>query len=226
MSKVIAFVPARGGSKGIKLKNIKLLGGKPLLSWIVESLDKCDDVEQIIVATDCIKIVEVVEKFSSKKLRIYHRKPENATDESSTESVMMEFIDTESLEDDDILVLAQATSPFTKPYDFTKAINKFKQFGKPVLGVTVFNRFIWSSNGTPVNYNPKERPRRQDIKDPFLMENGSLYVNSTANIKKFGHRLGHQNNLVNFVEMEERTSIELDSLTDWLILEELARNEN
>ena len=93
---VIAFIPARGGSKSIPKKNIKSFCGKPLIFWNLQELQN-SNVDQIIVATDCEKIKETVLSFDFSKVKVYDRNIENAQDISSTESVMLLYIDFEYL---------------------------------------------------------------------------------------------------------------------------------
>ena len=90
--KTIAFIPVRGGSKSIPLKNIKLLCGKPLVLWNVEALEACRQVDEIVVATDSDVIAETVSCGNYRKTKVYRRLAQNATDTASTESVMLEYI--------------------------------------------------------------------------------------------------------------------------------------
>ena len=66
---VIAFIPVRGGSKSIPLKNIKPFCGKPLVCWNIEALEQCNEVDEIIVATDSDNIEETVTSRAYKKQR-------------------------------------------------------------------------------------------------------------------------------------------------------------
>ena len=111
---VIAFIPVRGGSKSIPLKNIKPFCGKPLVCWNIEALEQCKEVDEIIVATDSDKIEEVVVSRPYKKTKIYRRSAKNACDTASTESVMLEYIHHAQLSADDVFMLVQATSPLTE----------------------------------------------------------------------------------------------------------------
>lgn len=111
---VIAFIPVRGGSKSIPLKNIKPFCGKPLVCWSIEALEACKAVDRIIVATDCDKIEQTVLKYNYSKTYIYRRSAENACDTASTESVMLEYINYAHLDVDDVFMLVQATSPLTE----------------------------------------------------------------------------------------------------------------
>lgn len=124
---VIAFIPVRGGSKSIPLKNIKPFCGKPLVCWNIEALESCEQVEEIVVATDSDKIEETVIAQHYKKTRIYRRSAENACDTASTESVMLEYIQYAHLNDENIFMLVQATSPLTETTHFTEALSMYKE---------------------------------------------------------------------------------------------------
>ena len=95
---MIAIVPIRSGSKAIKNKNIKLFDGKPLVWWILNSLEKTS-VKKIIVALD-LPYFTIVNEFDFKKIKIYIRNKKNSRDESSTEDVLIEVIKKFKLDDD------------------------------------------------------------------------------------------------------------------------------
>lgn len=215
---VIAFIPVRGGSKSIPLKNIKLLCGKPLVLWSVEALEACSLVDQIVVATDSDKIETAVLERSYKKVCVYHRSAENACDTASTESVMLEYINNTSLPKDTVFMLVQATSPLTEIYHFEEALKIFAE-GKydSMLTCVRNNRFFWNIDGTSKNYDYMNRPRRQNFIGE-LMENGAFYINSIGSILNNGNRLGGK---IGFYEMPEYTAIEIDEPDDWMILENL-----
>ena len=88
----VAFIPVRGGSKSIPLKNIKKFAGKPLVYWCVSAANNASHVDLVVVATDSKQIKEYVAGLNLPKVYIYDRLPENATDTASTESVMLEFL--------------------------------------------------------------------------------------------------------------------------------------
>ena len=122
----IAFVPARGGSKSIPLKNIKPFCGRPLIYWSLQALQNSRLIDTIFVATDDSKIEKTVLDFGFEKVKIYKRDSVNATDEASTESVILEFLDKHEFKEEDILTLVQVTSPFTQATDFDKALEIMK----------------------------------------------------------------------------------------------------
>ena len=120
--KTIAFIPVRGGSKSIPLKNIKPLCGKPLVCWNIEALEACPEVDEVIVATDSDDIWMTVESRNYKKTKLYRRSAQNASDTASTESVMLEYIDYAKLTKEDVFMLVQATSPLTEAEHFSEAL--------------------------------------------------------------------------------------------------------
>ena len=215
---VTAFIPVRGGSKSIPLKNIKLFCGKPLVCWNIEALENCDEIDEIIVATDSDKIEETVAARHYKKTKIYRRSAQNACDTASTESVMLEYIAFAQMPADQTFMLVQATSPLTQSEHFTEAMKMYKSGRYDSILTCVRNfRFFWNSDGTSMNYDYKNRPRRQNF-DGMLMENGAFYINSVKNILASGNRLsGH----IGIYEMPEYTATEIDEPDDWIILEKM-----
>ena len=93
---IIAFIPARGGSKSIADKNIKFFCGKPLIFWNLSALQQ-SNIDEIIVATDSLKIKEIVHSFNFSKVKVYERSAENSQDTSSTEFAMLEYINSTNL---------------------------------------------------------------------------------------------------------------------------------
>lgn len=217
---VIAFIPVRGGSKSIPLKNIKPFCGKPLVCWNIEALEECPAVDEIIVATDSDKIEEVVVSRHYNKTKVYHRSAENACDTASTESVMLEYIHYAQLPADNIFMLVQATSPLTETIHFTEALEMYGKGEYDSILTCVRNyRFFWNADGTSMNYDYRNRPRRQNF-EGMLMENGAFYINKVGNILESGNRLsGH----IGIYEMPEYTATEIDEPDDWIVLENLMR---
>lgn len=218
MSEVIAFVPARCGSKSIPLKNIKPLAGKPLLFYVLHALQQAPSVEEIYVATDCDTIELCVTQLNFSKVKIYRRLPDNATDTASTESVMLEFLHHNPLPDHCVFILAQATSPFTQPKHIEEALVLFNTHRfDSLLSCSRWKRFLWNEDGSPKNYDFRHRPRRQDMKGE-LAENGAFYISTVKNILLHKNRLSGK---IGIYEMPEICLLELDEPLDWLIAENI-----
>lgn len=215
---VIAFIPVRGGSKSIPLKNIKPFCGKPLVRWNIEALEQCSQIDRIIVATDSAEIENVVREQHYSKTEIYRRLSENASDTASTESVMLEYIDAKKMSDETVFILVQATSPLTQTEHFDGAMEMYKSGAYDSILTCVRNkRFFWNADGTSHNYDYRKRPRRQEF-DGMFMENGAFYINTVGNIIRDKNRLSGK---IGIYEMPEYTSIEIDEPDDWTILEQL-----
>ncbi|RHO90793.1 N-acylneuraminate cytidylyltransferase [Clostridium sp. AF37-7] len=224
----VAFIPVRGGSKSIPLKNIKPISGKPLVYWTVKAACGCKYIDKVFIATDSDKIKETVEGFKEgseaelfKKAEVIGRSAESASDTASTEFAMLEFAD--KVEFDNI-VLVQATSPLLVSSDLDRG---FEAFGEEnvdsVLSVVRQKRFHWGNdeNGFahPTNYDVFHRPRRQEF-DGYLVENGAFYISSKEDLLKSKNRVSGN---IKAVEMNEDTFFEIDEPSDWVIIEALMK---
>lgn len=216
----IAFIPVRGGSKSIPLKNIRELNGKPLVYWTAKACQDAKCIDKVIVATDSLEIKTAVLSFGFNKLEVYDRVAENASDTASTESVMLEYIEKSNLKGSDVFFLIQATSPLTQPHHIDEAFEKLrKEQADSLLSCVVCKRFFWDKNGSSINYDYTKRPRRQNF-DGYFMENGAIYINSVDNIIKYKNRLS---NKIAIYQMPEYTATEIDEPEDWIVLENLMK---
>jgi CMP-N-acetylneuraminic acid synthetase len=206
--KIYGVIPLRSGSKSIPMKNIKMIGGKPLAQWVIDSCNKSKYIHNTFIATDSDEIVD-----SLKNVNIFWRSKESSTDEAPTIMVIEEFC--KDKEPNDIIVIAQATSPLTREQDIDRGIEcVMKQGFDSCLSVVRQKRFIWSNEGFPLNYNPNKRPRRQDW-DGYLVENGAFYICKVSGITEYKNFIYGK---VGMVEMDINSYLELDEESDWEIL--------
>lgn len=214
----IAFIPVRGGSKSIPLKNIKEICGKPLVYWTACAANNAKCIDKVVIATDSIEIKRTVESFALPKVEIYDRKAENAQDTSSTESVMLEYIEQAQLSPYDNFFLIQATSPMLRAKDIDNMYSKYLKDGADsAFSCVLTKRFFWTKDATPVNYDYKHRPRRQDF-EGYMLENGACYINKVQNIIDNKNRISGK---MSMYEMPEYTSYEIDEPDDFIIIEKL-----
>lgn len=216
--KIVSLIPARGGSKGIPRKNIKLLSGKPLISYIIKSSTSSKYIDETYVSTDDVKIAKISKKNGA---TIVKRPLKYALDNSSSESVLLHFAKKINF---DILVFLQCTSPLTATKDIDGAIEFFlKNSYNSVLSVCedrggfLCGGFLWYEDGKPVNYDYKNRPRRQDMKKTFR-ENGAIYIISKNNLLKYKNRLCKK---VGLYVMPGRRSFEIDEPQDFKLLNKI-----
>lgn len=215
----VAFIPVRGGSKSIPLKNIKSICGQPLVYWAVKAANNCKFIDKVFVATDSEQIEAVVEDFGFSKTKVIGRSVQSATDTASTEFAMLEFAEKY---DFDNIVLIQATSPLLTSGDLERGFMVFNEEDTDsVLSVVPQKRFYWeyAPDGTvyPVNYDVDSRPRRQDFKG-CLTENGAFYITSRIRLLESRNRISGR---IKAVEMGEDSFFEIDEPDDWNIIEKL-----
>lgn len=214
----IGLIPVRHNSKSIPNKNIKELCGKPLVYWSAKALQECKMIDEFYIACDSDEIKNVVLSFNFSKLKIYSRRAENATDTASTESVLIEFLESLSINASDTIVLVQATNPFLETTHLTEALLDYNEHNKDsMLSCCRIKRFFWDEDGSPINYNYENRLRRQDFKGT-LIENGAFYINKTENIIKHNNRLS---GAIGIYEMPDYSATEIDEPDDWAIVEKL-----
>jgi N-acylneuraminate cytidylyltransferase len=218
--KTVAFIPVRGGSKSIPGKNILSFNGKPLLYWTAKAAQDCPEISEIIIATDSQEIADTANSLGLSKISIYHRSAKNANDKASTESVMLEYLETSNLRLEDRFILIQATNPFLLSDHLIDGINLLNQQPQgSIISCATFKRFLWNRDGSPMNYDFMNRPRRQDF-DGAMLENGAFYINTVGNILETQNRLTHP---IAIVEMPEYSAVEIDEPEDWMIAEKIHR---
>jgi CMP-N-acetylneuraminic acid synthetase len=218
MMKTIAFIPVRGGSKSIHLKNIKLFNGKPLVYWVLLAASNSHYINEIIVSTDSDEIKAIVENFSFKKTKVLNRNPIYAEDTSSTESAMLEYAVNN---DFDNIILLQATSPLTTLNHIDEAFKLYlESSADSLISLVRTHRFFWKIKNnftTPINYDYTLRPRRQDW-DGQLVENGAIYITKRKSLIDSESRIS--GDIVPYI-MPGYTYYEIDEPDDWIILESL-----
>lgn len=219
----IAFIPVRGGSKSIPMKNIKIINGKPLVYWTAKAANDAKCVDKVVIATDSAQIKETVQSFGFEKVEIYDRNPDNAQDTSSTESVMLEYIENSDLNGDDKFFLIQATSPLLESSHIDGMYKKFLDTKVDSMFTGVREKqFHWIEKGDrvePINYDYRNRPRRQDFQG-IIAENGACYISFVKNILQDKCRLSGR---IGVYELPPETSYEIDEEKDFIIVENLMK---
>jgi CMP-N-acetylneuraminic acid synthetase len=218
--RIVALIPARGGSKSIPKKNIKQLNGKPLIYYTVTAAKNSKYIEEVYVSTDDDKIAIISSRFGAKVLKRPHGL---ATDEATSESVLINFAEHV---DFDILVFIQCTSPLTLTEDIDNALDVYiKKRYDSLLSVCedrggfLCGGFIWNEDGTPSNYNHSRRPRRQDMKKSYR-ENGAFYIIGKNGLLKHKNRLYGK---IGLYEMPKSRSFEIDEKEDFKLLQKIMK---
>jgi len=218
---ILCIIPARGGSKGIPRKNVRLLGGKPLLAYSIECARRTPSIARVVVSTDDSETAEVAKEYGAE---VIWRPAEISSDTATSESVLLHVLDylrdTEGYEPD-LVVFLQATSPLRKPNDIQNAIESLQREGADSLfSACPLQGFVWRKEGKKLlslTYDYRHRPRRQDALED-LIENGSIYVFKPWVLRQFNNRLGGK---IAVYCMEVLDSFQVDEPADLELIEQL-----
>uniref|UniRef100_A0A8C3ADW8 N-acylneuraminate cytidylyltransferase n=2 Tax=Cyclopterus lumpus TaxID=8103 RepID=A0A8C3ADW8_CYCLU len=213
-----ALILARGGSKGIHLKNIKMLAGVPLLGWVLRAAVDSDMFDSVWVSTDHDEIEKVAKSWGAK---VHRRSPQVSKDSSTSLETIQEFIRINP--EVDVVCHIQATSPCLHPFHLKEALEMITEQGfDSVFAVVRRHQFRWKEvkKGSgeitkPFNLDPANRPRRQDW-DGELSENGSFYF-ATKDIVNKGLLQGGK---LAYYEMLPEYSVDIDVDIDWPVAEQ------
>lgn len=223
--KVLSIIPARGGSKGILMKNLIPLDKKPLLYYTIRSSLDSKYINRTIVSTDNHKIAKKAKQIGAE---VVLRPKTLATDKIAIEPTIKYTLDqlkrSEQYEPE-VVILLQNTSPLRTSNHIDEAMNLFMK-GKydSIASVFASHYLLWNSknhNIRPVNYNPLKRPNRQQMKDQFI-ENGSIYITKYLSFRKSNCRISGR---IGLYKMPEELSVQIDSLHDLFLVEEIIKNK-
>jgi len=229
---ILTIIPIRGGSKGVLRKNIRLLNGKPLVSYGIDSAKKSGAVNRLVVATEDAELADVSKKYGAEVIKIPSKL---TTDSSRIEPVMLYVL--EKLEQEsyrpDFVSLIQCTSPFLKPDVIHEAVTKVVEGGFDTAFTAYFplkHEFSWrcdelTEECKPVDYAPSKRPLRQEMEIVYL-ENGAFYITRTELFKKAGDRFGGNDAKTTIVEMKAEDSLQIDEEPDFWLAEQILNKKN
>ncbi|TGM82287.1 acylneuraminate cytidylyltransferase family protein [Leptospira mtsangambouensis] len=220
--RILSLIPARGGSKRLPGKNIKLLGGKPLIAWSIDVAKEIPEICDILVSTDSQEIAESAKNYGG---YVPWLRPENlSTDTSSSADMAIHALqwyeDTHGKVDG--LLLLQPTSPFRKINTIQFGIDLFKKTKNAVVGVSKTHTHpSWSfkiENDILVPFldGSGTRKRSQDLEDAYNV-NGSFYLTSPSNL--ISSLSFFEPKVTPLVIDNEFESVDIDTLLDFQFAE-------
>ena len=190
--RVLAIIPARGGSKGIARKNLRVVGGKPLIGRTVELARRTPSINRVVVSTDDPEIEDTARVHGAETMR---RPAELSGDAASSESALLHVLAQLEKNEDyqpDLVVFLQCTSPLTAPEDVEGTIQTLLKTGADCAFAAVpFHYFLWRQTNTGeavgVNHESARRPMRQE-REPHFLETGAVYVMRAPGFQRTRHR--------------------------------------
>ena len=215
---IVAIIPARGGSKGIAGKNLKLVASASLVERAVKAALASSLIDRVIVSTDDATIAG---NAKSAGAEVMERSVELSADDASSESVLLDVLDRiEPVAG--VIVFIQPTSPFIDPFDLDESIARVRDGGEDVVfsGSESF-AFLWEigANGAlATNHDETVRPRRQD-RSPQYLETGAFYVMDAAGFRAARFRFFGS---IGIQLVDERSAIEIDTPFDLVLANAIA----
>lgn len=224
--KVLALIPARGGSKGVPRKNVRMLGGKPLIAWTIEAATQSKYIDRVMLSSEDEEIIEVAKKWGCDVPFV--RPKELAQDDTPSMEVILHGI--EQVKGYDYIVLLQPTSPFRTTEDINKCIEKCVENNQEscVSIVEVSQNPYWMYT---VKENEVLNPlieiddkyyQRQKLPKTYIL-NGAVYVASIEWLKQSKSFLSKN---TTSVEMTKEKSIDIDTMLDFKVASLLIDSKN
>lgn len=221
--KILALIPARGGSKRLPNKNIRELGGKPLINWSIEAAQGIPEIVDILVSTDSPAIAEVAKAAGA--LVPWLRPDELATDTATSIDVCLHALDWYESEKGKVdgLMLLQPTSPFRKRQTITDGLTLFQAHaGKPIVAVSPAEShpmwcFRLEGKGIRSFLGSDDLATRSQDLPPAYVINGSFYLATPYFLRIQKSFFGEE--LVPLHVSSKKESLDIDTEWDWRLAE-------
>ncbi len=225
---ILAIIPARGGSKGVPRKNIRILSGKPLIAWTIETALACLLLDRVIVSTEDQEIAEIARTHGAE---VPFLRPESLAkdDTPGLEPVIhaLLWLEENQAYRPDYVLLLQPTSPLRISQDIKRAIEKLKSSNsEAIISVTpVKHHPYWTKrltdDGKLKDFLLVDHPLlRQDLPPAYAL-NGAIYL-ATRDVVLQQHSFYAQNNTNGYVMPPER-SLDIDSSWDFEVADLILR---
>jgi CMP-N,N'-diacetyllegionaminic acid synthase len=225
--KILSIITARGGSKGLKRKNVVDLAGKPLIAWTIEASLDSKYITKTIVSSDDKEALDISKEYGANVVR---RPDDLSSDSATSESVIKHTIDyLESMgEMFDIVILLQPTSPLRNSKDIDSAFEiMFNSDATAVISTSEFDNkilktFLETPDGFLKGVSNNEYPfmRRQDLPAVY-MSNGAIYI---IDVNIFNKNLSFITDRTASYLMPANKSFDVDSESDLLSIEKLIKS--
>jgi len=211
--KIVALLPMKAHSERVKGKNFRDFNGKPLFKWVLDVLLSVESIDKVVINTDAKDILADKGVIENDKLIIRERKKELCGDMVSMNSIIQDDINAVA---SDIYLMTHTTNPLLKGSTIEKTIDimkslSFEGINDSIFSVNKIQTRFYDDIGVPVNHDPKELKRTQDLV-PWYEENSCLYLFTKDSFVSTNARIGNKPKLF---EMSKYESIDIDTEEDW-----------
>lgn len=215
--KILAVIPARGGSKGIPKKNIRLLAGKPLIAYSIQNALACTGIDDVYVSTDSDEIADIADDYGA---GVIHRDNALSGDLVTLDPVIYDAVSRIEAAKGypyDFVITMQPTSPLLKPETLSAAIGSIRDGSADCL-ISVVNKphLAWEPQNGKLTPAYKERRNRQEL-PPHYLETGAFVISRRSLITKETRMAG----TVSVFPIPDNEGIDIDDKNDWVLSEAL-----
>lgn len=223
-NQIVALLPMKAHSERVRNKNFRDLDGKPLFRWILDTLLELDEISKIVINTDARDILSDHGLVESGRVVIRDRKPELCGDLVSMNKILADDIDNVPA---DTYLMTHTTNPLLSGDTIRSALREYEgKLGSgdvdSLFSVTRFQTRFYRADGSPVNHDPDNLLRTQDL-EPWFEENSNLYIFTADSFHTTGARIGQKPVLYETPALE---SVDIDEQADWDLVEALAVRSN
>ena len=219
--RVVALFPMKSHSERVAGKNFRVLAGKPLFRWVLDTLMSIDAVDLIVINTDARHILEEHGLVQGERVRIRDRKEELCGDHTSMNLIIQDDLEAES---SDIYLMTHTTNPLLSAETIRNALDTFANTSgiDSIFTVNRYQTRFYRSDLSPVNHDPENLIRTQDL-EPWYEENSSLYIFTRDSFLKTNARIGEKPMMF---QMRRLESVDIDEEDDWIMAEALLKYAN
>jgi CMP-N-acetylneuraminic acid synthetase/spore coat polysaccharide biosynthesis predicted glycosyltransferase SpsG len=212
---VLAVIPARGGSKGIPRKNVRLMNGKPLIYYAIHNAKNCSSIDDVVVSSDDEEILKIASSYGVETMT---RDSELAKDAVTLDPVIYDAVCTMEKKKGiqyDVVITLQVTSPLLSSDTLDKALESFLASSDDTY-ISVVNKphLSWTKKDGCYVPNYEKRLNRQQL-PPNYLETGAFLI-TRRECMEVNSRIGKK---VSVYEMPEREAVDIDAASDWVLCE-------
>jgi CMP-N-acetylneuraminic acid synthetase len=219
-SQCVALLPMKANSQRVKGKNFRLLHGKPLFEWVLETLLNIKLVEKIVINTDASDLLNEHNITKNNRVLIRHRRPELIGDDVSMNLIIADDI---AAVPADTYLMTHATNPMLSSETINSALSKYHQavcagYADSLFTVNKVQARFYRADATPINHDPNKLIQTQEL-EPWFEENSNLYIFSARSFAETNARIGSKPVLHTMTKLE---SVDIDTPEDWQLAEAIA----
>lgn len=213
----VALLPMKANSERVKGKNFRLIHKKPLFQWILDTLLSLTEVDLIVINTDARHILYENGLRESNRIMIRDRKPELCGDFVSMNLILKDDIENVSAQ---TYLMTHTTNPLLSAGTIRSALKEYwtkKEVGSAdsLFTVNKFQTRFYRADGSPVNHDPNNLVRTQDL-EPWFEENSNLFIFSAESFQSTNARIGKKPILF---PMSKNEAVDIDDAYDWELAE-------